>query len=215
MSSLVPQRALGRWAYTMGVPAMQFRIALRDVAPEVWRRVELLSHGSFWDLHVALNTAMGWQDSHLHEFVLKHPITGEAARIGIPDPEGFDDHEVLPGWQVPLSEFLRTTGFVFEYHYDFGDGWIHDVCFESLLPRGDRRVSYPRLTGGERACPPEDCGGPWGYTRLLEALADPQDPEHRALKRWAPRGFDPARFKREKVKFEDAEMRLFRLLRER
>lgn len=140
MSSLVPQRALGRWAYTMGVPAMQFRIALRDVAPEVWRRVELLSHGSFWDLHVALNTAMGWQDSHLHEFVLKHPITGEAARIGIPDPEGFDDHEVLPGWQVPLSEFIRTTGLVFEYHYDFGDGWIHDVLRVVAAARRSSRV---------------------------------------------------------------------------
>lgn len=204
--------------YSLGVPAMQFRIALEDVEPVVWRRVQVAADASFWTLHCALNDAMGWNDSHLHEFEVLRPITRELAHIGIPGFEDEADVALLAGWSTPLAEFLRTTGVVFRYLYDFGDGWAHEVQFEAIVPRPARAGSrgltrvFPRVVGGERACPPEDCGGPGGYAHLLEVLRDESHPEHRELKRCAPRGFDPERFDAKKVKFHDAELRLQQVL---
>lgn len=198
-----------------GTPGFQLRVALLEVEPQVWRRIEVSAAATFWDLHVAINDAMGWNDSHTHEFEVAHPSTREPTRIGIPDPDWEDDGAVLPGWGVPLAEFLRHTGTVFLYRYDFGDGWEHEVLLEAIVPRPPRGgfKSFPRITGGERACPPDDCGGPFGYAELVAALRDPSHAEHRAMKRWAPRGFDPEKFSVSKVRFDDADARLAQLLR--
>lgn len=199
-ASMMRRRTAGIWSNAC--PLLQLHVRLTEVEPMVWRRVLVSADADFWALHVAINDAMGWQDRHLHEFRARHPATGEMARIGLPFEDSLDG-SVIPGWQVPAVEYLRQTGYLMIYEYDFGDGWTHEVTFESLLP-ANPRLRLPRCTGGERACPPEDCGGSHGYELLREALADATHPEHRAMRRWVGKRFDPGAFDPRKVRFRDA-----------
>ena len=122
------------------------------------------------EVHDLLQAALGWTDSHLHQFVT------ETARYGVPDLDRFEDEEEdLDEAGVPL----RALSPRFRYLYDFGDGWEHEV--EVLGPGGES----PGCVSGEGACPPEDVGGPTGFARFREALADPDDPEHDELRTWA------------------------------
>lgn len=177
----------------------RFRVSLREIEPEIWRVIEVPETYTFWDLHVAIQDAMGWLDCHLHEFVPGAPSKPSAFRIGI--PEGPEDREYVAGWTVPIKQFFAAPGSSARYDYDFGDGWSHEVRLEAIEPR-QKGTGYPRCTAGERACPPEDCGGPAGYQRLLEALADPRDEEQEDLIDWLkgcsndyypydPEAFDP------------------------
>ena len=161
----------------------------------------------YWDLHIAIQDAMGWKDTHLHEFKVVHPESGEPSRLGIPDPDGIDERPCTPGWEVPLSDCFGweslPEGASAHYLYDFGDSWRHLVALEDVLPRG--ALKSPRCIAGARACPPEDCGGVNGFTEFLEAIADAGHPEHAELLRWvggsyAPEAFDPAG-----VKFSESE----------
>jgi hypothetical protein len=181
---------------------LQFRIELLGIEPAIWRRIEVPARYTFWDLHVAIQDAMGWRDSHLHAFRLPDRVGAEEVWIGIPDPEPFEgDPDILPGWALPVTLVFRP-GDSIEYEYDFGDGWMHEVRSESA-GLAEPGAKYPRCTGGERACPPEDSGGPPGYADLLDALRDTAHPEHSAMRRWAGRNFDPERFDPAKVKFQD------------
>lgn len=134
------------------------------------------------ELHRVLQVAMGWDDYHLHEF----EIAG--VRYGTDDGEG---------WGPAPKDERRTRldrvarkGTRFTYEYDFGDGWEHDVEVEDVLD-AEAGEAYPACTAGERACPPEDCGGVWGYGELLAAIADPDHDEHEALLEWVGGAFDP------------------------
>jgi hypothetical protein len=186
---------------------LQFKVTLQDVAPPVWRRIEVPATYSFWDLHVAVQDAMGWQDYHLHAFRIRNRRTGGTDAIGIPDPDGFvDEPDFLAGWEIPLAAYFTDTGDRAEYEYDFGDGWIHDVVLEGI---GDRqpKTKYPRCTAGARACPPEDCGGPPGYFDLLAPLADPTHEEHENVVDWIGGAFDPESFDPARVRFDDPKKR--------
>ncbi len=187
----------------------QFKITLKDIKPPIWRCIQVPSSFTFWDLHIAIQDAMGWLDCHLHEFRIPD-ITGKTLSFGIPDEE-FDD-DFLPGWKSRVSRFLNLERPVFEYVYDFGDNWRHKVELEKVLPVEPGK-EYPRCLKGKRACPPEDCGGPWGYQDLLEILEDPQHEQHADMKSWVtsinegpfnPEEFDPADvvFSDPKVRFE-------------
>ncbi len=185
----------------------QFKVTLREVEPSVWRRIEVPASYSFWDLHVAIQDAMGWLDCHLHVFQIRDVRTGGAAEIGIPDPDGFEaDRAVLPGWEVPVSAYLSQPGDHAVYEYDFGDGWTHDVVLEAIGGR-QTRTKYPRCSAGARACPPEDCGGPHGYARLLATLADPGDAEHADMVAWLGGPFDPEAFDPAAVRFDNPRRR--------
>jgi hypothetical protein len=148
-----------------GVQIYQLRITLRDVSPLVWRRVLVRSDTTIAQLHDVLQITMGWEDAHLHQFLIHGKSYGVYHEGGIT----FVDN---PG-RVRLSDFRLRTGERFIYEYDFGDWWRHDIRFEQVLPRDER--CYPVCTGGHGACPPEDCGGPAGYVAFLR--------EHRL---WAP-----------------------------
>ena len=89
-----------------------------------------------------------------------------------------------------------------KYIYDFGDNWEHKVVLEKILPR-EKNVNYPRCIGGKRACPPEDCGGVWGYKNLLEALEDPKHPQYEELLDWFGEDFDLEHFDCSEVHFDD------------
>jgi hypothetical protein len=186
-----------------GRDLLRVRVELKEILPPIWREILVPARYSFWDLHVAIQDAMGWWDYHLHEFRLRDREGGEQVLVGIPTEEGFEDApEVLPGWQIPVTEYLSAPGDRAEYEYDFGDSWLHEVTLQGVEPRvkGQR---YPRCVAGTRACPPEDCGGVPGYQSVVEALLDPEHPEHQALSEWIPPGWGPEVFRSEGVRFDN------------
>ncbi len=187
--------------------SFRFRIELQGIEPTIWREIDVLSSYSFWDLHVAIQDAMGWLDYHLHAFRMQDPGTGEVTEIGIPDEEFFaGDVKTLAGWEIPVRSYLNEPGQSVNYEYDFGDGWNHQVLLKEILPR-DSDASYPMCVGGERACPPEDCGGIWGYQALLEAINDPAHEEHEGMLQWLGGSFDPEQFDPATVSFDDPKKR--------
>lgn len=186
---------------------LQFKVTLRDVEPSVWRRIEVPASYSFWDLHVAIQDAMGWLDCHLHVFRVRDGRTSATAEIGIPDPDGFEaDRTMLPGWEVPVAAYLSQPGDRALYEYDFGDSWTHDVILEAI-GRRTPRTKYPRCTAGGRACPTEDCGGPPGYADLLATLADPGHREYADMVEWAGGPVDPEAFNPATVRFDNPRRR--------
>jgi hypothetical protein len=185
----------------MASQVYQFRITLRGIEPPIWRLIEVPTRYDFWQLHVAIQDAMGWTDSHLHVF-RPGPPGPKRIQIGIPDDNFAGDDLVVPGWKHKIQEFLADVGDATEYEYDFGDSWEHDVRLEALLPRVKGR-KYPRCVSGERACPPEDCGGVHGYKRLLEVLFDPQHPEFESTLTWLGPEFSPEAFDPAAVRFDD------------
>jgi len=167
----------------------QFKITLNDSKPPIWRRIQV-KNGTLDKLHERIQTAMGWTNSHLHEF----DIDGE--RFGDPEllDDGYEDFNCIDSTVTKISEIVPKDGkpFQFEYEYDFGDGWSHEVLFEGCL-RAEKGRRYPVCIEGERACPPEDVGGIWGYLDYLEALADPKHEQHEEFLEW--RGpCDPDKF---------------------
>jgi hypothetical protein len=168
----------------------QFKIQLLDVKPPIWRRIQV-TDSTFDKLHEHIQTAMGWTNSHLHQFDIK----GE--RYGDPEllDDGFQDFECVDSTRTTLGEILPKTGkgFSFKYEYDFGDGWAHEVVFEGC-PAVDAKVKYPLCLEGARACPPEDCGGVWGYRDFLEAISNKKHEEHNSMLEWVGGRFEPEEF---------------------
>lgn len=160
----------------------QFRIVLREIEPPIWRVIQTPSNYSFWDLHVAVQDAMGWLDCHLHSFRFRMSHKRKDTILGIPDDGSFD-LDILPGWQFPIAAYFTEPGKTALYEYDFGDSWLHDVLLEGILLK-DKTLKYPRCIDGGRACPPEDCGGVPGYHEHLEILSGPQGPEYREHVEW-------------------------------
>jgi hypothetical protein len=162
-------------------------IFLLDIAPPIWRRVELSSETSLAQLHKVLQAAMGWQDYHLHEF----EIGGQ--RYGVPDTDYDLPGEVVKDSAIKLSSALPRKGASLLYSYDFGDNWAHSVVLEDIVPI-EPDTKYPRIIDGARACPPEDSGGSSGYADLVEILAKPRHEEHRQMREWVGKTFDPEKF---------------------
>ena len=147
---------------------LQVRIELLLMPLPVWRRILVPGTFSFWDLHVAIQDAMGWEDKHLHQFTLDDPATGERVRLGIPDDSGFYAvNEVLPDWDHRVRRYLKPGALPALYTYDFGDDWQHEVQLEASLPADGSQI-LPSCLAGEGVCPPEDCGGPAGCADLLK-----------------------------------------------
>ena len=192
------------------------------ITPVVWRVIRIAQESTFWDLHVAIQDAMGWMDYHLHEFRRGVQPGATGHRIGIPI-EGEDDFRpsspLLPGWQVPIDEYFHEPGMKLYYEYDFGDGWRHEVLLEGILLR-EKGVKYPNCIAGARTTPPEDCGGPPGYYALLNTLADPESEEYAETVTWLRyhvRNYlplEPDAFDISKVRFTSPVRRLNRLLNE-
>ena len=181
----------------------QFRIALLELAPPVWRTIQVPASYSFWDLHVAIQDSMGWLDYHLHVFRMTRPGTDTVVQIGIPDEDGFEgDEPILPGWDLPIARYFTHPGATARYEYDFGDSWEHEVTLEAIVPRQKGR-RYPYCLAGERRCPPEDCGGVGGYESLVAVMRDPAHEEYESTLRWLGGRFDPERFNAKKVKFDN------------
>jgi hypothetical protein len=183
----------------------QFRFELVGIEPSIWRRVQVPSKYSFWDLHVAIQDSMGWLDYHLHAFRVRMPHKRKIVEIGIPMDDYFDE-PVLPGWEIPITDYFTEPGKSSPYEYDFGDGWEHNILLEGILLK-EKGARYPKCVAGERACPPEDCGGVPGYYEIVEILKNPKHPEFRDhigwlkghAKNYYP--YEPDQFNPEKVEF--------------
>ena len=165
---------------------LQLHIELRGTRPKVWRRVLVPSTITLTKLHSVIQVAFGWGHSHMHEF-----IASDGERYGSSDP--FDAMDgVTSGEKVRLPTVLRTA--TLNYVYDFGDYWEHRIKVEKTLAPVPG-LDLPFCVGGACATPPEDCGGVPGYAELVQAMANPDDPEHDNLAEWIGTDtWDPAAF---------------------
>jgi hypothetical protein len=149
---------------------IQFKVKLSDIEPEIWRRIVLPGSFTLFGLHAAIQAVMGWQDGHLHLFVI------DGQRYGFPDDDRDSNYTILDDANHRLSS-LVSEGQKFLYVYDFGDDWRHEITVEDIRDGGSEEV-LPSCIAGERACPPEDCGGPHMYLEFLEALSDHSHEDH-------------------------------------
>jgi len=169
----------------------QIKITLRHIRPPVWRRIQVPADIKLGKLHRILQAAMGWYDAHLHAFRVGHET------YGVPDPDPLFDTEMQNERNVRLDR-IAAEGDQLIYEYDFGDGWEHELLIEQVLP-AEKGRRYPLCLSGKRACPPEDCGGPPGYERMLEVLRDPKHEEYEEMREWIGDPFDPEVFDPEEV----------------
>ncbi|QNN23300.1 plasmid pRiA4b ORF-3 family protein [Planctomycetales bacterium ZRK34] len=210
----------------------QLRVSLKYTKPPIWRRVAVPSNITLGQLHEIIQIAMGWTNSHLHQFILRDkslkPTRDEMRRVDLDEPlgdvfinrmrgervfapattpfgdpmdmEGEDEDEVL------LEEVCPKVKGKLIYEYDFGDGWEHTVEVQKVEP-AKSKVDYPVCLAGKLACPPEDCGGVFGYYHLLEVLADPKHEEYEDLVEWMGDDIDPEVFDIEEINAMLAEWR--------
>jgi hypothetical protein len=183
----------------------QFKITLEGIRPPIWRRIQVPETYSFWDLHVAIQDAMGWLDYHLHEFTIRDPSTGSIVEIGFPDDEF--GRKILTEWNQKIARYFSLKNSSAEYLYDFGDNWVHRLKLEKILPR-EKLVNYPICIKGKRAAPAEDCGGAGGYEDLLEIIKNPGHKEYEETMEWLGGEFDPEYFDPKAVNFDDPAGRL-------
>ncbi len=167
-------------------PALyQLKITIRDISPPIWRRLIVPGSITLDRLHAAIQIAFGWQSYHMHEFIIGSEYYG-TLQGGSPDAAD-------NGRKVRLADLVKLAKSKFIYHYDFGDDWRHDVVVEKLLPSGGATAT-PVCAAGKRHGPPEDCGGPWGYQELLNALASRKHNRNRELREWMGGPYNPEAF---------------------
>ena len=173
------------------VMAYQVKITLERISPPVWRRVLVKSDTTLETLHRIIQTVMPWDGGHLHEFEINR------LRYG-PQDEDFGTEADYDEAETCLFEVLGQVKAKGRYEYDFGDSWRHELLIEKVLELDDT-LAYPLCIDGRRAGPPDDCGGPWGYSETLEALTNPEHPEHEERLEWFGEGFEPEVFDLEAV----------------
>ena len=162
----------------------QIKVTLVGIKPPIWRRLIVKDSIKLDQLHSVLQVTMGWFNYHLHQY-----IVGKSY-IGRPDPDF--DMDVTDERKVYLQDIISNPKDNFVYAYDFGDGWEHKVVLEKILPL-DFSES-PLVVKGKKACPPEDCGGIWGYADFLDAIQNSKNEEHESMLEWVGGEFDPDEF---------------------
>lgn len=168
----------------------QFKITLLDVEPPVWRRIQI-QDCTLDALHEHIQTAMGWTNSHLHQFRIGGRCYGDPKLLD----DGGGDDDFIDSTALRVSRLLENEriSFCFHYEYNFGDGWRHELVYEGMRPV-ETGVEYPRCIEGAYACPPEDVGGPWAYADFLATIRDPKREDHEERRQWVGGRFDPEVF---------------------
>lgn len=179
--------------------AVQVLVTLDDIEPRIWRRLIVPLDTTLANMHPIIQAAMGWKDSHLHDFEVGGLTYGDTWSLSAERTD--DDPRVYDAQEVRLRDFSRKPGVTFTYVYDFGDNWRHTVTLEKLVAASPA-PKKPSCIGGARCCPPEDVGGTSGYFEFLRVLLAPapdEKEEHQHLKRWSGGRFDAEKFDLEKT----------------
>lgn len=172
-----------------GVSIYQVKVRLTGISPPIWRRFLVADETTLGILHHILQIVMGWDDYHVHRFVI-----GET-EYGAP---GFMSAGMKNENMARLDKVVTGPGMKMYYEYDLGDHWIHEIIFEKSMPP-EQGVDYPVCIEGERACPPEDCGSTMGYKHFIEVISNPEDPEYEEMLEWVGGPYDPEAFDLEEV----------------
>ncbi len=193
-STIDPAETPKRRLATSSDSVFQLKIALRAIDPPIWRRVQT-KDCTLEELHALIQVTMGWEFEHLYRFII--------GGVEYSDLEMASDDEVGDACDTKLSEVLpiQNRRPRFQYEYDFGDGWIHQLIVEERFPPVEG-VKYPICVAGQRACPPEDCGGPWSYADFVETISNPDHEKHEETLEWVGDGCDPEAFDIEAVNKE-------------
>ena len=165
----------------MKTPVFQFKITMLGIRPLIWRRFRVHNDISFRQLHNIVQIVMGWENYHLFSFSLgwNRFVQSEMA---------LEDKSA----SHRLNEFIQRENTIMGYEYDFGDCWQHELVLEKILTASRKPV--PLCTHGRRACPPEDCGGVWGYMELVKAMKARRGRRYREYKEWLGGYFNPDEF---------------------
>ena len=166
-------------------------ITLDDIEPVIWRRFDAPVTMNLRALHQVIQAVMGWEDRHLYEYRIGEKIYGEP-----PPPDLSWGRSVMQAKGLRLSALIDRAVTSLTYVYDFGDDWRHTLTIEEVRT-AEPGVDYPRLVDGERAAPPEDCGGMPGYFEFVHAINDRSHPQHKELQAWSGEPYDPADIGRE------------------
>ena len=172
------------------------KVVLHETKPLIWRRLQVPGNATLGWLHAALQVAMGWTNSHLHVFRV-----GEMLYSDLRDNfrEYEDCPEILDEYKATLQQVAPLQKDVIIYEYDFGDSWHHQITVEKIPGADSDASNVAQCLGGARACPPEDCGGTWGYDNLLKILQNPRHEEHESMKEWLGHALDPGALDVKKV----------------
>jgi hypothetical protein len=171
--------------------AFQFHISIKDIKPMIWRRLVVPSNSNFFELHLAIQGAFGWENCHLFQFGKTGLMDKEG--IGMPDPA--DEAKIYEAKDVELSTVFKKKKDAQVYIYDFGDHWLHEVVLESIV---DTEPAGFICTAGENECPPEDVGGIYGYSSMTTCFASGTEKEKKEYRQWLglkpKENWDPAYF---------------------
>jgi hypothetical protein len=177
-------------------PIYHLKISLEGIEPPIWRRLQVPGTGNLGWLHAVIQVAMGWTNSHLHQFVVgKHLYSNPSVDLD----ECEDDPSALDENVTALMDIASRVKSTFMYEYDFGDSWEHRITVEKILDPDPAPAALALCLDGERACPPDDCGGVYGYANLLDVIMDPKHEEYEDMMEWLGGKFDPEVFDRGKI----------------
>lgn len=172
-------------ANSASVPGYELKVSIVGTEPPVWRTVHVSADTTLAKLHRILQAAFAWENYHLHEFVVGDVHFGPPSGADLDMPKAVDERKVM------LADLSLRRGRKLTYLYDFGDSWEHEILVTKIL---DEAPTKPACVAGERAGPPEDCGGAWGYNDLLAALSNPKHERHDELREWIGDGYVPEAF---------------------
>jgi len=172
----------------------QLKITLIDSNPSIWRRILVKSDTLLPDLHKIIQSSMGWTNSHLHQFI--HDDDFYIPKME--EDDFWDERNDIDYKEIKISDLLKKENDEMIYEYDFGDGWEHSITLEKILETNEKE-QYPVCIDGKNACPPEDCGGIWGYMDIIEIMSNPKHKEFKEMKEWLGGKLDPEAFDKDEV----------------
>jgi len=172
----------------------QIQIALRGSKPKIWRRILVPSDLLLSDFHKIIQTTMGWTNSHLHQFIKNRTYYSRK----MADDDFWGEMDNVDYSKMKISDLLKKEKDKIIYEYDFGDGWEHDIILEKIDTNGENK-NIPTCLTGKNNCPPEDCGGIWGYADMLEILKHSDHEEYEDYIEWLGEEFDPKYFDKNEI----------------